>query len=65
MAAIAQNNRYGTIAVVASRRMEFATEEEAIEYQQDKESFAEVLQKEINKCKLKYGGRKYGNSKTV
>ena len=59
MTAIAQNNRYGTVSIVASRRMEFATEEEAIEYQQDKESFAEVLQKEINKCKLKYrGGQK-------
>ena len=58
MTAIAKNNCYGTMAVVASRRMEFATEEEAREYQQDKESFAEILQKEINKCKLKYGGQK-------
>ena len=63
--AIAQNNRYGTIVPVGRTLMEFATEEEAREYQQDKESFAEVLQKEINKCKLKYGGRKDGNSKTV
>ena len=56
MNAVAQNNRFGTVLPVGGTLMEFATEEEAIEYQQDKESFAEVLQKEINKCKLKYGG---------
>ena len=61
--AIAQNNRYGTIIPVGRTLMEFATEEEAREYQQ--ESFAEILQKEINKCKLKYGGQKNGNSQIV
>ena len=52
---LAQNNHYGTIAVVSGKRMEFATEEEAREYSQ--ESFQEVLQREISKCKLKYGGQ--------
>lgn len=56
--AIAQNNRYGTFEIVAGQRMEFATEDEAKEYAEDTESFAEVLQKEIIKYKLKYGGRK-------
>ena len=56
--AIAQNNRYGTFEVVAGQRMEFATEDEAKEYAEDTENFAEVLQKEIIKYKLKYGGRK-------
>ena len=54
----AQNNHYGTIAIVAGRRMEFATENEAREYKQNEESFQDILQKEIEKCKLKYGGRK-------
>lgn len=53
---MAQNNRYGTVVPVGRTLMEFATEEEAIEYKKDKENFAEILQKEINKCKLKYVG---------
>ena len=35
MNAIAQNNRFGTIAVIEGRRMEFATEEEAYEYAEE------------------------------
>lgn len=35
MNAIAQNNRFGTIAIIEGRRMEFATEDEAYEYEEE------------------------------
>ena len=38
MNAIAQNNRFGTIAIVEGKRMEFATEDEACEYVEEEDN---------------------------
>ena len=32
---MAQNNRFGTVAKIEGRRMEFATEDEALEYERE------------------------------
>ena len=55
MNAIAQNNRYGTVAKVEGRLMEFATEDEAREY--DRPSFEEILLHEM--AEAKHGNNPY------
>lgn len=53
-----QNNIFaGAITKVEGKLMEFATEDEAMEYQKSK-TFAEVLQKEVQKLEAKHGGSK-------
>lgn len=46
---VAQNNRYGTIAKVEGKLMEFATEDEAHEYKE--QSFSEVLEQKMEETK--------------
>lgn len=50
MNVVAQNNRYGTIATIEGTRMEFATEDEAKEYQRE-HSFREMLEHEEEEIK--------------
>ena len=47
------NNCYGSRLYVGETFREFANEEDAREYEQS-EDFQKVLQKEVNKYKLKY-----------
>lgn len=50
MNAIAQNNRYGTIAKIEGTLMEFATEDEAVEYAEE-HSFSKILEHEMEEVK--------------
>lgn len=57
---VAQNNRYGTIVKVECKLMEFATEDEAIEIQREKEeeekqAFSEILAREVRRLEAKHG----------